>query len=99
MIVTLVFIVGIAIAGVIFLVDPNDYKDEIVQQVKAKTGRDISIPGNIAFSIYPWVGLKMGEVALNNPETFARPIFAKIDAFDIRVSFTQLLNFWWIYSY
>lgn len=90
--ITLIFIVGIAVAGVVFLVDPNDYKDDIIQQVKTKTGRDLRIPGDIAFSVYPWFGLKLGEVSLSNPETFARPDFAQMQALDIRISLKRLLN-------
>ena len=38
------------------------------------------------------MGIKLGEVSISNPETFARPTFAKIDALDVRLSIKQLLS-------
>ena len=35
------------------LVDWNSYKAEILAQAKAATGRDLSIDGNIDFSVFP----------------------------------------------
>jgi AsmA protein len=72
----------IILAAVIILpmvIDPNDYKDEIIAQVKKETGRDLAIPGNIELSIFPWLGFDIGEVQLKNPEGFNRDSFVSIE--------------------
>jgi len=36
------------------VVDPNDFKGEIVKQVKEETGRDLKIAGDLNLSVFPW---------------------------------------------
>lgn len=40
------------------VVDPNDYKDEIIAKVKEQTGRDLIIDGRIALSVFPGLVLR-----------------------------------------
>jgi len=60
------------VAAVILVatVDPNDYKDQIAQEVKAATGRDLVFEGDIGFNFFPWLGLKVGPVGLGNRAGF-----------------------------
>ena len=46
------------------LVDPNDYKNEIAQLVHENSGLILSIDGPIDWSIFPWVGLSLDNVAV-----------------------------------
>ncbi len=56
--------------GVALLVDPNDYKVRIEQQVKTTTGRDLTQKGNIQLSVFPWISLELGPASLGNPAGF-----------------------------
>ena len=53
----------IVIAAVVILitsVDPNEHKDWIEARFHKETGRDISLDGPVAFTLYPWLGVEAG---------------------------------------
>lgn len=88
-------VVGLVIAVMIaaaVLIDPNDYRDKIAEEVKAQTGRDLSISGEIKLSLFPWMGLQLGETALGNARGFGDKPFARIEAADVRVKLLPLLR-------
>ncbi|MGD8811287.1 MAG: AsmA family protein [Thioalkalispiraceae bacterium] len=93
--ISLAAIIGILLIAIItlpFIVDPNDYKPQITEVVKEKTGRELSIPGEIELSVFPWLGIKLGEVALSNAPGFGAQPFARIGAVDVRVQLLPLLK-------
>jgi len=88
-------IVVLIVAAVILLpmiVDPNDYKDEIVQVVKDKTGRDLQIEQDLNLSVFPWVGVETGGVSLSNAKGFGDQPFAQINELGLRVKLLPLLS-------
>lgn len=96
-------IAGITVAGIIaviiiliivlpFVINPNDFKPQIVKAVKDKTGRELSIPGNIKLSIFPWLGAEIGPMALSNAPGFSNTPFASINETDVHVKFWPLLR-------
>jgi len=85
----LLLIVGISLP---FIIDPNDYKDEIIARVKQETGRELTIPGDIKLSVFPWLGVQLGEVTLGNAAGFGDQPMARIKAMDVRVKLLPLLN-------
>ncbi len=74
------------------VVDPNDYKDRLVALVAEETGRDLSIKGEIGVSLFPWVGLEIGEMALGNAEGFGPQPMARVVSADVKVEFLPLLE-------
>lgn len=90
------FILIIILAGILIpiLVDPNDYKDEIAQQVYDKTGRTLTIDGDIDLSIsLPLsVSLDLGKVELSNAKGFADKPFARMQDASLFVSIMPLLT-------
>ncbi|MFQ5756296.1 MAG: AsmA family protein, partial [Acidiferrobacterales bacterium] len=74
------------------VIDPNDYKEEIIQAVKKKTGRDFSIEGNIELSIFPWLGVEVGAAELGNAPGFGKTPFAQIASAGIRIKVAPLLR-------
>lgn len=88
-------VVVVIIAAVILVpifVDPNDYKEQLAGQVKAQTGRDLTVEGNIKLSVFPWLGLNLGTVELGNAPGFAEPYMARSEEIDIRVKLLPLLS-------
>ncbi|MDY7001372.1 MAG: AsmA family protein [Thermodesulfobacteriota bacterium] len=77
---------------VILTVDPNDYKDEIAEVVKEKTGRDLTFKGDIELSLFPWLGVELGAVSLSNAPGFGDEPFAQIENADIKVKLLPLLS-------
>ncbi|MCO7593578.1 MULTISPECIES: AsmA family protein [Pseudomonas] len=53
------------------LFDPNDYKDEIRQLARDKAHVELTLNGEIGWSLFPWLGLELHDVSvatLNNPK-------------------------------
>jgi len=95
LLISLVAIISLLLVTIIalpFFVNPNDYKPQIIELVKKRTGRDLHIPGQIDLSVFPWLGIKLGEVELSNARGFGKQPFAKINAVDVRVQLLPLLK-------
>ncbi|MCW8905247.1 AsmA family protein, partial [Sedimenticola sp.] len=73
----------LVVAAVIILpmvIDPNDYKGEIVTQVKEQTGRDLKITGDLKLSVFPWLGIDIGGLELSNAKGFGEQPFAVVNS-------------------
>lgn len=92
----LVFVFVIIIAGALIIlpmvVDPNDYKEQIVQVVKDKTGRDLAINAPIDLSVFPWLGVAMGDVRLSKAAGFGDDPFLEVGVLDVKVKLLPLLK-------
>jgi AsmA protein len=89
------FIVIVVIAGLIalpFIVDPNDYKPQISEQVEKATGRTLNLEGDIGLSVFPWIALELGPLSLSNAKNFEAEQFAKINGAQIRIKLMPLLK-------
>lgn len=75
-----------------FIISPNDLKPRIAKLVQDKTGRELSIPGNIKLSIFPWLGAQIGSMSLSNASGFGPAPFASIKETDVHVRFWPLLH-------
>nr|WP_314493333.1 AsmA family protein [uncultured Pseudomonas sp.] len=54
------------------LFDPNDYKDEIRQLARDKAHVELTLNGDIGWSLFPWLGLELHDASiatLNAPTT------------------------------
>ena len=91
-VVVLVLIVGVGVAALVYLVDWNDFKDTIQNQVKKQTGRDLQIAGDLSPSVFPWAGISIGEIALANAEGYGDQPFASIGSADVKVKLLPLIR-------
>ena len=89
-------VLAILLVGGIFLalnlIDPNDYKDKIQSLALEKTGRELSIDGDIGLSYFPWAGLSLGSMAMANPDGFGESAFVQIDSAQVKVKLLPLLK-------
>ena len=46
------------------LFDPNDYKDEIRQIARDKAHIELTLNGDIGWSLFPWLGLELHEASV-----------------------------------
>ncbi|PWB32509.1 AsmA family protein [Pseudomonas sp. SDI] len=74
-------ILGLVVLGLLLIIvalgfalthlfDPNDYKDEIRQLARDKAHVELTLNGDIGWSLFPWLGLELHEASiatLNNP--------------------------------
>lgn len=86
----LVLIIALVIFAATF--DANAYKDTITQKVQEVTGRELDLPGNIEVSIFPWLGLSLGEAALSNAKGFGEAPFAKVESVEVHVGLLSLFK-------
>ncbi len=65
----LIFIVILvaAVVAIPFVVPPDVIASQVVQLTKNKTGRDLTLGGDISFSVYPDIGVSLNDVSLSNP--------------------------------
>lgn len=89
-----VVVVLLVVATVVLpmVVDPNDYKDEISAAVSKKTGRDLTIGGEIKWTVFPSIGLELSDVTLGNPDGFGDQPMLDIGEAGISVKLMPLLK-------
>ncbi len=85
------FLLVITIFTLPFFVDPNNFKPEIAAAVKDKTGRDLTVTGELKLSIFPWLGITTGPMVLGNASGFQEHPFATLEESDIKVKLLPLL--------
>ncbi|MDE2345521.1 MAG: AsmA family protein, partial [Gammaproteobacteria bacterium] len=68
-----------------FIFTPNDLKPRIAKLVQDKTGRELSISGDIKLSIFPWLGAQIGNMSLSNASGFGATPFASVNETDVHV--------------
>lgn len=91
----LLILVGLVVASaaaLLLFLHPNDYKDEIAALVKEKTGRALSIEGDIQVSVFPWLGITLGRMDLGNAEGFGPEPFARVGSAEVKVKLLPLLR-------
>jgi AsmA protein len=88
----LLVLMVIAGVGVWLFFDPNQLKPHIQQQVEARTGRALTLEGDIRLSLFPWVGVELGPASLENAPGFGKRPFAKVRKVDLKVQLMPLFS-------
>ena len=86
LILLLVIVVGVVIA----VFNPNDYKPQIVQLVKERTGRTLTISGDIKLKVFPKIGAAVGKTTLS--ERNSDKAFAGVDAVQVYLALIPLFS-------
>ena len=89
---TIILLIFLAIIAVTVWLDPNDYKDNISQLVKEQTGQTLAINGEIHWSFFPSLGIKVENVTLSNPPGFGSQPMAKVGNAEIQMKLLPLLD-------
>ena len=92
LIILIVVVAMLGAAAVAYLV-PTDYvRDQIVTLVEQQTGRMLTVKGETSFSIYPNVGVSMGDVTLSNPPGMEAGSTLQIAALNLNLKLVPLLG-------
>lgn len=91
-VVGLVVLAAAGVAIILAVVDPNDYRDEIAQEVERRTGRELVIEGDIDLTFFPWLGLELGRTRLADAPGFGDEPFVSIDSARLAVALWPLLS-------
>ncbi len=88
----LVLLVIVALAGIIFTTDVNQYKDQLVQVVKDNTGRDFAINGDLklAPSLIPTITVE--GVTLGNASWAKEKNMLSVTRFEAQIALMPLLK-------
>lgn len=88
-----IIVIGLAAIVIIpRLVEPNDFKPEIIAAAKQATGRDLTIRDDIGLTVFPNLALKLGGVTLGNASGFKAEQMAAMEELDLRVALMPLLS-------
>src|SRR5262245_15598379 len=72
---------------------PVDFvREQLVQQVKAHSGRDLVIAGPTSISLFPQVSVHLGEVSLSEPPGMGGGVLLSAETFAIDVPLMALLS-------
>ncbi|NQD56729.1 AsmA family protein [Pseudomonas sp. CM25] len=73
------------------LFDPNDYKDEIRQLARDKAHVELTLNGDIGWSLFPWLGLELHDASIATLNTPKAP-FADLQMLGLSVRVLPLLR-------
>ncbi|MEM8743110.1 MAG: AsmA family protein, partial [Pseudomonadota bacterium] len=65
--VVLVMLAVLGVAALAFLVPEDTIREQATSLVKQKTGRNLTIGGDISLALFPNIGVKLGDVQVSNP--------------------------------
>jgi AsmA protein len=90
--IVLIVVVVLAAILLITLVNPNRFKPFIAEQVQKRMGRQLTIEGDLSWSFYPYLGIKVGHAELNNLAGFSQKNFAELESATVGVKVLPLLH-------
>ena len=88
-------LIGLIVIGlvlVVVFVDPNDYRDDIEKLVEDKTGRELTLSGDLKLSVFPWIALESGPASLGDAPGFGPEPFVSIRDARVGVRLLPLLS-------
>jgi AsmA protein len=86
----LILAIGGGIAYFVATFDARDYQDYVVRAVKEKTGRTLRIDGEISLSLWPDLGVRLGDVSLS--ERTGNEPFVTIEKARVRLALVPLFS-------
>ena len=86
----IVLVIGLGIAYLSFVFDPNQFKSQLIELVKNKKHRDLSIDGNIQLNFFPKLGVSLEKIKLSEFESSTQ--FAALDRAQVSLALLPLLQ-------
>ncbi len=83
---------GGAVGALVAFAPVGFIRDQMVQIVKARTGRELVIAGRTSLSFYPALGVSMGDVTLSAPPGMNGAPFIRMRRLDVTVPLRPLLQ-------
>ncbi len=83
-------VVGAVIVYIAVTFDPNTYKDDLTALVKDKTGRALTIEGDIGLTFFPEIGIRLGRTSLSEYQGEAE--FAGVEGARVALALLPLLS-------
>lgn len=87
-------LVILGVAALFFLTrmfDPNDYKEQIQQAAREQANIELTLGGEIGWSLFPWLGLELKQVGIAPVEQPGQPL-AEVGSMGLGVEVLPLLR-------
>jgi AsmA protein len=88
---TIAGVVAVAAVALFLFFDPNDFRDKISDGVKAQTGRDLAIQGDLSLTLFPWLAVEVGRTELGNAPGFSGDQFLSFEKASLSVRLMPLI--------
>ncbi len=88
-------VVLVLVAAVVilpFVVPAEAIKQQVVEQVRSATGREVSIKGRVDVSVWPSLGVEVGDVAFGNAAWAREPEMATLSELRVELRILPLLS-------
>lgn len=73
------------------LIDPNAYRDPITRAVAERTGRTLTLDGDLGLSVFPWLGITVEGASLANAPGFGDEPMLAVRRAEARLRLLPLL--------
>jgi AsmA protein len=84
---------AVAAGAFFYVVSPTELvRNELIRQVKANTGRTLTINGGSRFLLYPSIGVSLGDVRLSEPPAMGGAAMLEAQRIDVSVALMPLLS-------
>lgn len=80
------------VAYVSLFFNPNDFKPQIIDFVKEKTGRQLTLKDDLSWTFFPHIGIKLGGISVSNPKGFEYPQMLQVNQAVADVELLPLLQ-------
>ena len=87
----IVFLVTIVVIFTIVF-DANEYKQDLSDLVREKTGRELQFHGDVSLTVFPALGMKLGAMSFSNPPSFGALPMIKVKEASISVDLGSLIR-------
>src|SRR5471032_57952 len=85
---TLVILLVVIIAGMtslVFLINPNDFRQYMVERVEMKSGYQLAIRGDLRWHVWPQLSIIAGQTSLTAPGAKAPVVSAENMRLDVKL--------------
>jgi len=81
----------VALLTIPFFLNMDDYRQKIEHEVSDATGRNLHI-GHLKLSLFPWVGITLDDVRMENRKGFSAQDFLQVNKLDVQIALLPLLR-------
>lgn len=80
-------VLGLALT---YWINPNDYKPTLVEMARERAGVELTLNGDIGWSLFPWLGITLQDAQVASPLTPDQPL-ASVQHIDVSVRVLPLI--------
>jgi len=88
---SILLLLVVSLLTIPFFLNVEDYRQQIENEVSDATGRTLHI-GHLKASLFPWIGITLDDVRLENRQGFSAQDFLQVDQLDVQIALLPLLQ-------